>query len=99
MVTTGSTDFVTDGKKSREWSNNGSYMQRLITGSGCMLSGLLGLELAKNPEEALDTVTHCVNLYGTAAHEAEEQMNSRNLYGTATFRQYLIDVTGLTFNN
>lgn len=99
VVTTGSTDFVTDGKKSREWSNNGSYMQRLITGSGCMLSGLLGLELAKNPEEALDTVTHCVNLYGTAAHEAEEQMNSRNLYGTATFRQYLIDVTGLTFNN
>lgn len=99
VAMTGKKDYVTNGEEVSEWPvSPGSDMQKLITGSGCMLSGLLGLAMAEESEDKYGAVCGYIDIYNDAAYEAEALMKYLKLYGTATYRQFLIDAAGRAFN-
>lgn len=104
LAITGETDYVVSpskeaGETSQIRTNQGgSPMQKKITGSGCMLSGLLAAALAaehkrkNDATESAVTVLRILKAYGDAAVVAEKAMKKQGLFGTATFRDMLINV-------
>jgi hydroxyethylthiazole kinase len=98
VVMTGKNDFVTDGEQCSEWpDSSGSYMQKLITGSGCMLSGLMGLALTEESDYKYETISNYLDMYNKAASDAEIIMKKQKVEGTATFRRYLFDMAHKIF--
>lgn len=71
---------------------NGHAMMSRITGTGCVLSALLGAFAGANPEpESLVVATACaVSLMGLAGEEAYARTVASD-GGTGTFRVLLID--------
>lgn len=61
-----------------------------ITGSGCMLTSLIGSFCGANPNDILDATAAAVVAMGLCGELAEKKMAERN-EGTASFRTYLID--------
>ena len=93
LAITGETDYAVSKEEIRT-SRTGTPLLKSITGSGCMLSGLLAASLAGNPEDAgrgVRIVHETLRIYGQAAADAEKEMCSSGHIGTATFRTYLID--------
>ena len=103
LAVTGETD-LTVSKERILVSHTGTPLQKRITGSGCMLSGLLAAALAGSTAassgQALrlgDTsgiaslVRETVKAYGCLAREAEKEMEASSRHGTMTFRSRLID--------
>ena len=105
LAITGDTDYAVN-RNELLTSQTGSPLQKQITGSGCMLSGLLAASLAgnlegepaenpdRNSESGLSTVRivhQTLEMYGQAAEDAEQEMQASGHTGTATFRTYLID--------
>ncbi len=85
IIITGKQDLLTDGEESCLISNGHAMMSR-ITGSGCMLTCLLGAYLAANPEHAFDACVAAVVEMGLAGELAYQPG-----CGTLTFRTGLLD--------
>ena len=75
-------------------TEGGSPLQRSVTGSGCMMGGVIAaaLAMADDPDRtAYETVCRAVNSYEKAARSAEERLSRNPEAGTGTYRIYLID--------
>ena len=87
ILVSGPIDILTDGKTTIA-INNGDDMMPLITGSGCMLSSILGSCIAgSNPLEGSLIAILAMNLAG---EKARAKVNEKD-EGTGSFRTYLID--------
>lgn len=89
IVISGKLDLVSDGKKCVVLKNGCATMAR-ITGSGCMLTTLLGAFIAAAPQKPLEAACAAVAAMGIAGEIAEEK-RLQNKTGNATFRNDLID--------
>ncbi len=88
VVSTGSTDIVTDG--TRLWRvHNGHAIMQSISGTGCQLSVLLGAFVAANPGEPAEAALAAVCAMGLAGEAAQARLTPSE--GSATCRSYLID--------
>ncbi len=87
IVASGPIDLISNGEQTYS-INNGDEMMSLITGSGCMLSMIVGVyESVNNPFiGAIAATAHM----GIAGEKASEYVKENNL-GTGTFRTMLID--------
>lgn len=91
VVMTGHQDLISDGKQIYR-IRNGHPMMAQITGSGCMLDGVIGA-LAAAPESELPLfwrVAYGVAAMGICGEQAYEKTIQTD-GGTGSFRMYLID--------
>lgn len=87
VVASGETDYVCDGRDGTCIEVSGGHkMQKLITGSGCMLSGIIAAMLSLSEEATAARVAFACSMAGQCALEAGENSN-----GTMTFRMNFID--------
>lgn len=89
VAITGKTDIIAD-HASAYLINNGCGDMSRITGTGCMLSAIVGAAAALSGENLLETVAQTVSYMGICGELAKEKTESAN-GGTSTFRMYLID--------
>ncbi len=61
IAVTGKIDIVTDGKTTFVIRNGHDNMS-LITGTGCMLSSLLGVFIASNENNILHSIAFCIRV-------------------------------------
>lgn len=96
----GVTDIIADSRQAFAFSGGCRLMSR-ITGSGCMLSSLLGCFLGAMPEEPLKAAV-CAQAVMNAAGDIALEKTERAGGGTMSFRMHLIDavslMTGETLN-
>lgn len=85
IVITGKTDLVTDGKKVYCIRNGVPQMSR-ITGTGCMLDGVIAGFIGSNKDRVLDAATAAVSVMGICGEYAKEKAT-----GTGTFKVHLMD--------
>ena len=86
ILASGPIDILTDGKTTIA-INNGDDMMPLITGSGCMLSSIVGSCIGgSNPLEGTLIAILAMNLAGEKARAKVYERNE----GTGSFRTYLI---------
>ena len=82
----------------------GSPMQKLFTGAGCMMSGVIGAYLGgakkegqENPKGAfLDDIQTAVATYNAAARRAELICQKEKHFGTMSFKNAFIDELSLS---
>ena len=86
IIVTGPVDYVTDGNKCY-MINNGCKEMSAITGTGCMLSGILGCFLTV--ENSVDSAAAAVMSMGIAGEIGASKLKEGE--GNATLRTYLID--------
>ena len=75
-------------------TEGGSPLQRSVTGSGCMMGGVIAAALAMtdDPNKTVyETVCRAVSAYEEAARRAEKRLAEDPEAGTGTYRLYLID--------
>ena len=89
IAVSGVTDVVSDGTRTVLLHNGCATMAR-ITGSGCMLTTLIGGFCAAAPEHPLEAVCAAMAAMGICGEMAEEK-RLQNKTGNATFRTDLID--------
>ena len=89
VVITGPIDIITDGKKTYTISNGHVNMEK-ITGTGCMLAGLIGAFIGANIDNILESTALAVGLMGLSGELANEKMIEEGA-GTSSLRTYLID--------
>ena len=89
IAVSGAMDVVTDGDTTVLLHNGCATMAR-ITGSGCMLTTLIGGFCAAAPEYPLEAVCAAMAAMGICGELAEER-RLQNGTGNATFRTDLID--------
>ena len=87
LMISGEVDFLTDGRQSWQVAN-GSCMMSRITGTGCMLSALLGAFLSQ--ENSVTAAVCACGFMGICGENAAEQTKTA-CGGTMTFRDKLID--------
>ena len=85
----GPIDVLSDGRRTVLLRNGCATMAR-ITGSGCMLTALLGAFCGASPEEPFEAACAAVAAMGVAG-ELAERRRLANGTGNATFRTDLID--------
>ena len=86
IIVTGPVDYVTDGNKCY-MIKNGCKEMSAITGTGCMLSGILGCFLTV--ENSVDSAAAAVMSMGIAGEIGASKLKEGE--GNATLRTYLID--------
>ncbi len=87
ILASGPIDILTDGETTIA-IDNGDDMMPLITGSGCMLSSIVGSCIGgSNPLEGSLVAILAMNLAGEKARAKVEEKDE----GTGSFRAYLID--------
>ena len=89
IAVSGKLDIVSDGTKTAVLRNGCATMAR-ITGSGCMLTTLMGGFCAAAPEHPFEATCAAMAAMGICGEIAEEK-RLRNKTGNATFRNDLID--------
>lgn len=89
IAISGETDIIADEKKAYVIKNGHAQMAK-VTGTGCMLSSVLGVFCGANPENILEASAVAVSAYGYAGELAYEKMVKTD-GGTGSFRMYLID--------
>ena len=89
IAVSGPIDIVTDGSKTVLIHNGCTAMSR-ITGSGCMLTTLIGGFCGAMPGDIFKATCAAIAVMGIAGELAEEKM-LKNSTGNATFRNDLID--------
>ncbi|MCI9156434.1 MAG: hydroxyethylthiazole kinase [Lawsonibacter sp.] len=89
IALSGAVDLVSDGEQTAVLRNGCPTMAR-ITGSGCMLTSLIGAFCGGLPEEPFRAVTAAVAAMGVCGELAEER-RLKNGTGNAAFRTDLID--------
>ena len=89
IVVSGEIDVITDGLHTM-LIRNGCLMMSRITGSGCMLTTLIGACCGVNEADVFETTSLAVAIMGIAGELADEKRLA-NATGNATFRNDLID--------
>ena len=89
IAVSGKLDLVSDGTKTAVLRNGCATMAR-ITGSGCMLTTLIGGFCAAVPEHPFEATCAAMAAMGICGEIAEEK-RLQNKTGNATFRTDLID--------
>ena len=89
VAVSGPIDVVTDGGQTILLRNGCATMAR-ITGSGCMLTSMLGAFCGADPGHPFEAACAAIAAMGVAGDLAEER-RLRNGTGNATFRTDLID--------
>lgn len=89
VAITGAIDVVADDKKAFIIRNGHPLMSK-ITGSGCMLSGIIGGYIGANPNDTLLAAAAAVSLMGLCGERAYKKMLQFE-GGTSTYRTFLID--------
>ncbi len=87
VVASGEIDYVTDGTRLYEVKGGTAWMSR-VTGTGCMLSSLLGAFLAVE-NSALSVAACCAMMNACAEQALEETVHRQG--GTGTFHICLMD--------
>ncbi len=85
IAITGAIDLVVDCKNAYAVYNGNADMAR-ITGTGCMLDGVIGGFAGSNQENILDAVVAAIAAMGLCGEYAKERC-----YGTSSMKMYLID--------
>lgn len=85
VLVTGVIDYCINQREVYEIRNGHSMMTR-ITGSGCMLDGLLGVYAGANPDCLLDASVMAAGVLGFCGEQA-----AKKCQGTGSFRVGLID--------
>ena len=89
VAVSGPIDVVTDGGQTILLRNGCATMAR-ITGSGCMLTSMLGAFCGADPDHPFEATCAAIAAMGVAGDVAEER-RLQNGTGNATFRTDLID--------
>lgn len=89
IAVSGALDLICDGARTAVVRNGCPTMAR-ITGSGCMLTTLIGAFCGASPEEPFEAVCAAMGAMGVCGELAEERRLA-NSTGNATFRTDLID--------
>lgn len=89
IAVSGALDLICDGTRTAVVRNGCPTMAR-ITGSGCMLTTLIGAFCGASPEEPFEAVCAAMGAMGVCGELAEERRLA-NGTGNATFRTDLID--------
>ena len=89
IAITGAIDIVCDSSKSYVIYNGHPMMSR-ITGSGCMLTAMMGAFLAANKENPLEAAAAAVSAMGICGELAYVKLEKTGA-GNSTYRNYLID--------
>ena len=89
VAVSGPIDVITNGEQTMLIRNGCPTMAR-ITGSGCMLTTLMGAFCGANEEQIFEAAALAVAVMGIAGELAEEK-RIQNKSGKATFRNALID--------
>lgn len=89
IVITGAIDIVANGVNAYV-IENGHPMMSKITGTGCMLTGVIGAFCAANPDNYWDAAACAVCSMGLCGEMAYEKMKLAEA-GTSSYRMYLID--------
>jgi hydroxyethylthiazole kinase len=89
IAVSGPIDIITDGEKTVLLRNGCATMAR-ITGSGCMLTSLIGAFCGSNREDYFSAVCCAMAVMGISGEMAEKK-RLKNGTGNATFRTDLID--------
>ncbi len=89
IAITGAIDIVADCQKALVIRNGHPMMSR-ITGTGCMLSAVIGSYCGANPEALLLATAAAVSGMGLCGELAYEKVVAQQA-GTASFRTFLID--------
>lgn len=84
VVATGETDIISDGDKVYT-VNNGHEMLTNVTGSGCLLTSIIGAYTSLK-DNTLNAVVHAVASYGIAADKVIKQSK-----GPGSFKVNLLD--------
>ena len=87
VIASGPIDIISDGELTFGLEN-GDAMMPLITGSGCMLTTIIGSYVGAN-DPLIGGITACT-LMAVAGENAAEYVREKDL-GTASFRTFLID--------
>lgn len=88
IIITGAIDIVTDKEKAYI-IRNGHPMMSKITGSGCMLSAVLGAFIGANLESILESCAAAVCAMGLCGERAFKRLEEVD--GNSTYRNYIID--------
>lgn len=89
VVITGPIDIITNNKITYIVKNGHENMEK-ITGTGCMLAGLIGSITGANSDDILRSTTLAVGMMGLSGELANEKMTKENL-GTGSLRTFIID--------
>lgn len=89
IALSGALDIISDGKQTALLENGCPMMSR-ITGSGCMLTALIGAFCGALPQEPFLATCTAIAAMGIAGESAEELRLQKGT-GNATFRTDLID--------
>ncbi|KXL54029.1 hydroxyethylthiazole kinase [Anaerotignum neopropionicum] len=90
IAMTGAIDIVTDESKAYAIRNGNPLMSK-ITGTGCMLSGVVAAYCVANPDHLLDATAAAVAAMGLSGEIAFERLEKTALGGTSSYRTYIID--------
>lgn len=97
VVITGEKDVISDGNTC-VIVENGHAMMSLVTGTGCMLSSLMGAFLAVAPEAPLEAVISAVGAFGLCGEKAYERAAHAGR-GSGSYHLALIDELSLLKDN
>ncbi len=89
IAITGAIDIVSDANTTYIISNGHPIMSK-ITGTGCMLTGMIAAYCAANPDCMLEATAAAVCVMGLSGELAYQKM-TKHQSGTGSFRTYLID--------
>ncbi|MCH1627007.1 hydroxyethylthiazole kinase [Fredinandcohnia quinoae] len=89
IAITGEIDIVADEKKVYMIRNGHEIMSK-ITGTGCMLTAVIGAYCGANKGDTLDSTAAAVSAMGLCGELAYEKLLKTN-GGTSSFRTFLID--------
>lgn len=89
IAMTGAMDVVANHNRASVIRNGHEMMSR-ITGSGCMLSSVIGAYCGANEQAIFESTVAAVGALGVSGERAFEKTKSAE-GGTSTFRMYLID--------
>lgn len=89
IVITGEIDIVADGESAYAIYNGNKLMSK-VSGTGCMLSAMLGAFLCANPDRKLEAAIAAVGLMGVSGERAVETAVINNA-GSGTLKTFIID--------
>lgn len=89
IAITGAIDIVANSDKAYVITNGCATMAR-ITGTGCMLSAILGATVAAGQNDIIDTTAYTIAMMGYCGEMADQTVRNNNS-GTSSFKMHLID--------
>lgn len=89
IVITGAIDIICS-KGIVHMVRNGSKLMKRITGTGCMLSSVIGAFCGGNPSNCFEAAVTAVGAMGLCGELAENKVLKKN-EGTGSFKVYLMD--------